>query len=552
VHDHPAFLKAILANPEDNALRLIYADWLEERGGAGDVARAEFIRTQVQLHALAEDDPRRPALEDREHELLAEHESSWLGDWPGYVPRWRFERGFLAEIETGTTTLAECGTDLFARHPITRLVLQPEDAYEPGPVDEVGAAPWLGRLASLRLTGWYMYVGAAEAVLVSRYLTGLTELDASFAEDDGYFPGILNRCPSRTRLRKVGIPGVPGDPRLMVEALKGTAVEDLNATGAPVNDALAVLLGARFAGRLGGLRLCHERSDPQGWRAFTSPALTGSLRRLDAESPLAGAGLGSLLALPGLRNLDSLGLSEDTAPVEGLVEAVAESPFWQNAVAFETQDVPFPEPSFGVLCQSGGPVGLKTLDLMGAGIGRGLRHLAAAPFADALTHLGLGRCGLDDNDLALFTGSGRGTRLRFLDLRAQARTGEGGLTDAGVLRLAASPALARLRSLNLVGSRLTARGVDALLNGGPWRLAELKLSQCGLTPEALAVLAASPALARLRALDLSFNRELEGDALLPLAESPYLSPLCDLIGGQVGTRTREALKARLGIRARSW
>lgn len=552
--DHNAFINAILAHPEDDALRLVYADWLEERGDPADAARAEFIRVQVELSGLANDDPRRPALEDREHELLAEYESRWLGDWPRYVPRWRFERGFLAEIETDTSTLAELGASLFAHHPITRLVLQPEDAYEAGPVEAVGCAAWLARLSSLRLDGWYMHVSAAEPILASPHLTGLTTLDASFAEDGGYFPTVLARCPSLARLRVVGVPGVPGDPAAMVEVLESTAVEDLDAGGVFTNDAaLAALLRSRFAGRLTRLCAHYGSFSPAGWTALDSPRLTGALRWLHASAsrdsgPFAGSGLGPLLALPGLRNLNALKLDPTTAPPEGLAEAVAGSPFWANATAFETFDVPLREPSLGMLCRQKGPAGLKKLDLMGAGIGRGVWHLWAAPFADALTDLGLGRCRLDDDDLASLAASGRGTRLRSLDLRAQDGAG---ITDAGVLRLAATPALARLRSLNLFRARLTAQGVDALLNGGPWRLTELKLGRCGLTPEAVAVLADSPALARLRVLDLGLNEALGGDALLPLAESPYLSPLCDLSHERVAARTGEALRARLGIRARS-
>ncbi len=277
MHDHHAFQSAILAHPEDDALRLVYADWLEDQGGQADAARAEFIRVQSELCSLADHDPRRPALEDREHQLLAEHESRWLGDWPRYVPHWRFERGFLTEIETDTGTLAEHGADLFARHPITRLVLQPEDAYEPGPVEVVGEAAWLARLVSLKLRGWHMHVGAVEPVLASPSLTGLTELDASFAEDDGYFPTVLGRCPSRARLRIVGVPGVPGDPAVMVKALKATAVEDLDASGVFVNDtALATLLRGRFARRLTRLRAFYGRFGPDGWRAFAAPALTGA------------------------------------------------------------------------------------------------------------------------------------------------------------------------------------------------------------------------------------------------------------------------------------
>ena len=41
-----AFLDDIIAHPEDDAPRLIFADWLGEHG---DEARAEFIRVQVAL-----------------------------------------------------------------------------------------------------------------------------------------------------------------------------------------------------------------------------------------------------------------------------------------------------------------------------------------------------------------------------------------------------------------------------------------------------------------------------------------------------------------------
>jgi uncharacterized protein (TIGR02996 family) len=165
--DRDGFFKAILAHPQDDGLRLVYADWLEEHGGPADAARAEFIRTQVELSRLPDDDPRRPALEDREHELLAARERRWLGDWPQSIPQWRFERGFLAEIVIDATTLAERGADLFGRHPITRLVLHPPDDYDSGSVEQVGALPCLARLASLRLQSWYVPVAAVEPVLAA-------------------------------------------------------------------------------------------------------------------------------------------------------------------------------------------------------------------------------------------------------------------------------------------------------------------------------------------------------------------------------------------------
>lgn len=56
-----AFLRDVIEHPDDDAVRLIYADWLEERGGL----RGEFIRLQIESEHLQEDDPRRPELEDR-------------------------------------------------------------------------------------------------------------------------------------------------------------------------------------------------------------------------------------------------------------------------------------------------------------------------------------------------------------------------------------------------------------------------------------------------------------------------------------------------------
>jgi uncharacterized protein (TIGR02996 family) len=49
MNDHKAFLDVIIANPQDDVVRLVYADWLEENG---EPERAEFIRLQIKLHQL--------------------------------------------------------------------------------------------------------------------------------------------------------------------------------------------------------------------------------------------------------------------------------------------------------------------------------------------------------------------------------------------------------------------------------------------------------------------------------------------------------------------
>jgi uncharacterized protein (TIGR02996 family) len=76
--DEKALLAAIEAHPLDDAPRLVYADWLDEQGDKASTARAEFIRAQCELALLPAYDPRYPALEKRERELLKAWRKTWL------------------------------------------------------------------------------------------------------------------------------------------------------------------------------------------------------------------------------------------------------------------------------------------------------------------------------------------------------------------------------------------------------------------------------------------------------------------------------------------
>ena len=83
-----SFCQAIRKSPEDDALRLVYADWLDERGDP----RGQFIRVQCELAQLPDDSPltalRREELEDRERRLLKGHWEEWAGPslWPPARP----------------------------------------------------------------------------------------------------------------------------------------------------------------------------------------------------------------------------------------------------------------------------------------------------------------------------------------------------------------------------------------------------------------------------------------------------------------------------------
>ncbi len=129
--DHPGFLAAIIADPEEDVHRLAYADWLEEHG---EPERGAFIRVQVELAclevkllALPVPGPRQltdcfSALRRRERELLPQtlDRPDWIPDvvllatketriGQGHRGAIQFRRGFVARVDC---TLADwCGAE---------------------------------------------------------------------------------------------------------------------------------------------------------------------------------------------------------------------------------------------------------------------------------------------------------------------------------------------------------------------------------------------------------------------------------------------------------
>jgi uncharacterized protein (TIGR02996 family) len=83
---------AVFADPDSDAPRLVYGDYLLERSDP----RGELIQLQLQRHASGE-----PATQ-REHDLMRKHVQSWTEPlWPGLdASSIRFVRGFLHTCRT--------------------------------------------------------------------------------------------------------------------------------------------------------------------------------------------------------------------------------------------------------------------------------------------------------------------------------------------------------------------------------------------------------------------------------------------------------------------
>jgi len=163
--DEAALFAAICDAPDDDAPRLIYADWLDEHG---DPERAEFIRIQCRLAEFQRLVEQRSLdtslaargineLDPREQELLGAHARRWFDgpwfneswdrvfitsermcavthrdsdgrelDWPTRL-LFEFHRGFVERIEVSVDDFVQFAQDLLAIAPLK--VVQQFDSY---------------------------------------------------------------------------------------------------------------------------------------------------------------------------------------------------------------------------------------------------------------------------------------------------------------------------------------------------------------------------------------------------------------------------------------
>ncbi len=141
-----ALLDEVIADPEDLAVRHVYADWLEQQG---DVSRAELIRLQCGAEGL----PRGPARSamTKQAKALIKDNPAWLAAVKKIklAKKPVFRHGFLHGITLPAYRFVEVADELFAAAPMLRRVIFPM------PLDEIDAllkCPQVARLTSADLS----------------------------------------------------------------------------------------------------------------------------------------------------------------------------------------------------------------------------------------------------------------------------------------------------------------------------------------------------------------------------------------------------------------
>jgi uncharacterized protein (TIGR02996 family) len=272
-----ALLEAILAEPEEDGPRLIYADWLEENGGPAERDRAEFIRIQMELAGLPEDDPRRKKLQKRERQLWSAHREEWLEHVPPHLRNKRdlhFQRGFLEELSLAPAIWNKHGARLFAHHPLYRIRLP--QGLEVSHASALAVVPHLSRVRVLSLHGCTIDepLKTLQILFDTPFLTGLRLLD-------------LSACGLTTR-------------------------------------GVGVLAGSALLGRVPEIDLSDNQVGPGAVEALAAAPAVASVRVLSLRNnPIGDAGGKALAASPHLDGLQRLDLGE-VALGEKVKEALRE------------------------------------------------------------------------------------------------------------------------------------------------------------------------------------------------------------------------------------
>jgi uncharacterized protein (TIGR02996 family) len=502
VNQADAFLADILTHPDDDAPRLVYADWLEEQGDPASRARSEFIRVQYALAELPPGDLRRPPLEQRERDLLLAHGDEWTAGLRELrVPAWRFRRGFVEGITVHPGQVVEFARELPALAPLRELHLTSRDPwgyparYRSLNLKAVAGLSWLEQITALDLEGlWWDSSSrdSATPLLQSPRLVNLTALSVPCSA------AILNalvQAPYLSRLKKLRLGGGGGEgaPAFFRKAkLSGLLRLELHDLGQGSAAGVSGAARSRHLKQLEELSLAKCRVG--GSIQDLAGAHFSRLRFLDLNNTwLRGTEVPDLVAAPALQSVETLDLSGNPLATAGAA----------------------------LLATAGNLAGLRRLVVNSAGLGSAGAWSLCQANLPALESLHLRTNAIGDDGLAALA---QGTLPRLRELNVSYN----GITARGLAALTGH-CPEGLASLDLSWNRFGDDGVGALA-AGPGSLVALDLSYCELTDRAAAALASWPGLGGLVTLNLGTNR-IGDDGLTALARSPHLAGLRSLYLG---------------------
>jgi uncharacterized protein (TIGR02996 family) len=441
--ERTALIAAIRAAPDDDAVRLVCADWFEDQGDEASVARAEFIRTQIARVSLPPEDIRQSELQARELRLLKRYGPAWCGAH-FLFRKVRFRRGFIEYVHLHLRHFLHHRRQILALEPVRDISLT---GWHRAPTDLIrrvaGCEEWK-YIETLRIhhQGPHKDPGSDLVILLeSPHLTRLRVLRCPRLSLTADARRRFERLPILRHVKELHLPYLdrwPENPGGWLEDAGATVAEDWSALK-------SVVLPDHL-----DLGLLQRLSAKPFWRQLTE---------LDLVLTWEGGEALALLRERMPESLRVLRLSSGSIPAQftlpgPFIERLAQAPLQ----GLHLSNIAIDPPTLDRLLNGENRWGLRELSLSGCDItAEQTRILAASSKIRTILSLNLSHNWDFKEDAArvLFSSS----HLRsvvHLDLEAT-RVGREG---ANAL---ASEGWDRLRSLNLVDAQLGDGGLRALL-----------------------------------------------------------------------------------------
>jgi len=318
--DERAFLRRIADRPGDDAPRLIFADWLDDR----DDPRGEMIRLQLASSRLPPDHADAHAIDTAIQIELPLVERLWQTHLDGLVSGWSLRHGLPECITMSARDLARYGPKAFEWLPIQRVRLESPLTHFP----QLCVLPIFGRIRELDLCGTGISLADLQSLSRVRHLKRLRVLDLSFNGLTNDALEVLARLPALASLvelslndnEEVGTYGI----RAIAESQTLVSLRSLDLGGNHLGEQAAGWLAQGSATQK--LDRLNLEGNPVGDRGLAELARAGVFSRMLLRSPrltlsemgISVPGLLALLRADGIDKLEVLDLSHNPIGDDGL------------------------------------------------------------------------------------------------------------------------------------------------------------------------------------------------------------------------------------------
>jgi uncharacterized protein (TIGR02996 family) len=456
-----AFIEHIRDNFDDDAPRLVYADWLEEQG---QIDKAQFIRLDCERARFDSEDLRWLEWYEKGMYLRKGYPNRWFDPLPAFALDnadffFSTERGFVDYLSLIRDQIPEDLDDLLQFAPLLHK-LQLQDSSDEV-IERLSDWPGLSRISEFDLRS-FSQRAPAKGLFSSPFLTKIKALvgyDLAMEMSD---IEALTRSKACQHLQRLSLMKCRIDPEMSCVLVRWPGignVKDLTLSWNQINDqTISDLANSRFPIQVEELNIGSNPISIAGIDALVASRHFRSLRFLSVDTLRLGPSLPEVLATwPALRSIRSLWIGDNQITDRGL-ETLLGSNFIEKLESLHLEQSSLTSDGILALVNSSVLEGITRLNLSRNSLGdEGIERLLNSPLLNRLQSLNLAETEMGDSGFrGLF--HSRFSNLQELSLSYNS------ITDESICQFATLPFWKNLRTLWLVGTEVTARGAQALMD----------------------------------------------------------------------------------------